>query len=223
MKREATISLSIAVVFFFLLFPEFSHALGKTKMRTSPNATTTDSAGHEGIRLAPAKVTLGSNLDARKLQPGQQFRAKLGQTIQLKNGPELPYGTVLIGTVGTDNAQMNGKPTLALRFTRAELKNGKVVPIKATILEVLPQDTGYGVAFYDYSPPALNDQEREILQPNALAGIDLHSNLDSDFSGVFVSTRKDDVKLRAGTEIELSIAVAEGSGQPEKNGPSSLN
>jgi hypothetical protein len=223
MKREAAISLSIAAVSMSLLFPTITQAKNRNDLPTAPNVTNQTFAAEQAKLMVPVEVTLGDNLDARKMQPGQQFKAKLGETIHLKNGPELPRGTVLIGAIGTDPMQMDGKPTLALRFTQAKLKDGKVVPIRATILEVLQPNQGHGVASHDDAPPLLNEQMKQIVQRNALSGVDLHSNIDSSFSGVFVSTGKNTVKLRAGTEIELSIAADQGPGQPKANGPTSLN
>jgi hypothetical protein len=45
-----------------------------------------------------------------------------------------------------------------------------------------------------------------VDQLNALSGVDLHSKIASNNSGVLVSTKNDDVKLRAGTEFALAIA-----------------
>ena len=38
-----------------------------------------------------------------------------------------------MGQVATDNMQPQGKSTLALRFDQARLRDGKVIPIRATI------------------------------------------------------------------------------------------
>jgi hypothetical protein len=59
-----------------------------------------------------------------------------------------------------------------------------------------------------------NDWTRSIHavdQIDALSGVDLHSRITSQNSGVLVSTKKDDIKLKRGTEFALAIAPEGGS------------
>jgi hypothetical protein len=51
-------------------------------------------------------------------------------------------------------------------------------------------------------------------QLDVAPGVDLHSNIASQNSGVFVSTRKDDVKLKQGSQIQFAI----GPGNSGQNG-----
>ena len=201
MKREATISLSIAVAAFAILLPQFAQA--KT---TSGTQSSMPQSRQEAMKMVPAQVSLTKDLDARRMQPGHAFRAKLNKDVRLDNGTELPHGTVLIGTVVTDKMQVAGKSRLALRFTKAQLKSGKVIPIKATIMGIAPP------AYDAYENPTADDlgqwnhKTLQLDQIGALSGIDLHSKISSKNSGVFVSTKKDDVKLSAGSRMALAIA-----------------
>ena len=54
-----------------------------------------------------------------------------------------------------------------------------------------------------------------------MSGVDLHSKIASMNSGVLVSTKKDDVKLKEGTEFGLAIAAA-GNGRQSSNSPTGL-
>ena len=151
MKCETALPLSIAAVSLFLLFPQIGQARS-VEGRNLASATVTQSAApiageNEAKLMVPAQGVLVQRVDARKMQPGQQFRVKLSDTIQLKSGPELPNGTDLVGTIVTDHMKVNGTSRLALRFTQAKLKDGTVVPIKATIVEVLPPDYGYWASY----------------------------------------------------------------------------
>lgn len=223
MKREATISLSIAVLSLSLFIPKITQAKSMNDSPSSASATTQSFAMQEARLMVPAEVTLSDSLDARKMQPGQQFRAKLYDTIRLKNGPELPHDTLLIGTINTDQTKVNGTSKLALRFTQAKLKDGRVVPIKATIVQVLPPAEEYGYTYDRQDPNTFGDHVWQFDQLDALSGVDLHSQIANSNSGVFIATRKNDVKLPAGTEIELSITAAQKSGQQNANGASSIN
>jgi hypothetical protein len=164
----------------------------------------------EAMRMVPARAALDRNLDANKVKSGDEFRAELVKKVQLDNGPLLPEGTVLVGRISTDDMNVGGTSKLALRFTHANLKDGQVVPIKATIVGIYGPETmsseDYPVARGDEVPNTWNDGTLAVDQIDALSGVDLHSKIASRNSGVFVSTKKDNFKLTAGSEFALAIA-----------------
>jgi len=221
MKREVALSLSIAFASIALLSPQISQARNVKGFQASKSIN--NSAGRrEAMRMVPAQVALVKRLDAKKMQPGKQFQATLNKTIYLKNGPELPRGTKLIGTVAVDHMQAGGTSRLALRFSKAELKNGKIVPIKAMIVGVFPPSFDSFDYYANLTDPAANiwtNKTLQIDQIGALSGTDLHSRIAGSNSGVLVSTKKDDVKLDAGSRFDLAIA-ARTSSQPSNSGMS---
>lgn len=209
MKRLAAFSVSIAFASFALLFPAISQARNTQGLHASSNANSSV-AKHEAMQMVPAQVALVKSLDARKITSGQKFQATLRKTIHLKNGPELPRGTKLIGIVTTDQMQADGTSRLALRFNQAQLKSGKVLPVKATIVGVFPPAFHSYDYYSDLSDPAANvwtSKTLQVDQVGALSGIDLHSNIASRVSGVLVSQKKDDMKLKAGSRFDLAIAA----------------
>ena len=106
--------------------------------------------------------------------------------------------------------QQQGTSKLALRFDQARLKNGTTVPIRATIVGFYAADAG-AINTSDNLDAVANDWTANTVQLDQLdvaPGIDLHSKISSQNSGVFVSTKKDDVKLRAGSQIQFAIAPA---------------
>lgn len=137
MRRKATLAVSIAFATCALLHPQSASAQNSTNVSMPDPNVSLSTAQREAALMVPAQATLDKAIDARKIQPGQQFQAKLTGTVYLKNGLELPRDTVLVGTIATDKMRAGGTSTLALRFTRAELKGGKVVPIQADIMEFL--------------------------------------------------------------------------------------
>jgi hypothetical protein len=217
MKRTgAAIALSVAAFSFALVSPNFAegqNAQNREATQAQQGAMNAPSGHNEAMQMVPARAALIKTLDAREARQGQQFTAKLSQTVQLKNGPKLPNGTELIGVVGTDDMQTTGNGTskLVLRFTEAKLKDGKVVPIKATIVGVFGPEAensqGYNVQAGDQQPNSWTDQTLQVDQIGALSGVDLHSKIASRNSGVFVSSKKDDVKLKNGSELTLAIAA----------------
>jgi len=162
--------------------------------------------------MVPARADLVRGLDAKKAPSGAAVEAKLTQKVTLTNGTELPNGTILVGQVAEDDLQQQGAAKLALRFNQARLKNGTAVPIKATIVgfysPVDKESDPEGGGPSDEIANTWTAATLQVDQPNVTRGVDLHSKIGSDSSGVFVSTKKDDVKLDAGSEIQLAIAPA---------------
>ncbi len=164
-------------------------------------------AQQEADQMVPAQAVLAQDIDAKKMQSGQQFQAKLTDTVHLKNGVDLPRGTELVGTIATDKMKSDGSSTLALRFTKADLKGGKVVPIEATIVAIAPPEYGdVGNESYNAAPMPWNGKSLRVDQMGAISGFDLHSGIADQNSAVFVSAKKDHVKLSNQTQLSLAIA-----------------
>ena len=169
---------------------------------------------HEATRMVRARAELTRPLDAKKDGIGSAVQAKLRQKVMLTNGTELPNGTILVGQVTNDDMQVQGTSKLALRFDQARLKNGTTVPIKATIVGFFNPETtndeGYPVEPGEQVPNSWNDGTLQVDQEGVVGGTDLHSRISSANSGVFVSTKKDNIKLREGSEIQFAIGPAVG-------------
>ncbi len=221
MKRELVLSSLIAVAAFMVFCPASSRAVTThmKKMQHSTMSSTTLKGQREAMRMVPAEAVLREKIDARKLRAGDKFQAALTGTVDLKNGLKLPRGTQLIGTIAHDKMQTDGTSTLALRFSQARLKDGKVVPIKATIVGVSsPAESSYGYGSepsYD-AANIWNDKTLGIDQLNVESGVSMHSAIASRNSGVFVTTKKHDVKLPNAEQIALAIAARKSGNQQNK-------
>jgi hypothetical protein len=205
MKHNAALSLSMAVACLVLAGPGFA--------QTQNTDQTGAAAQQEAAIMVPAQAAMIKSLDARKDKPGEEFRARLNNTVHLKNGPELPHGTILIGQVTTDDMQTSGNSRLALRFTEAKLKDGKVIPLKAMIVGVQPPESDTPTELNEQAPLPWNSNTLQVDQEGVFSGVDLHSRVNSQNSGVFVTKTKDNVKLRAGSELTLAVAAQSGGQQ----------
>ncbi|HWA96416.1 MAG TPA: hypothetical protein VG844_17600 [Terracidiphilus sp.] len=204
MKREASLSLSLAAA-CLLLSPAFVQARSINSTPATSGAAAPALGSHEAGLMVPAQASLLSDINAQKIQTGHLFRARLTDTVHLKNGQKLPDGTVLWGKVTADKLQADGKPALTLRFTRAVLKNGRTIPIRAAIMGISgPQYNSYGDS--SMGPIPWNGTTLQIDQIGAISGVDLHSKIAGTNSGVFVATKKDNVKLSRGSQLTLAIA-----------------
>lgn len=216
MKREFATTLSVAAIAFTLLMPQLAQARGVDDSRAESGDIPSTMAMHEKAQLmVPAQAALTRAIDARKVQPGQQFRVALSKPVQLKDGPELPRGTELLGTIVADPAGANSTSRLELRFTQAELKGGKAVPIVATIVgfygPVSEDASGHSVTAGNQESNTWKSEFLEINQIETETGVELQSKIASENSGTLTSTKKSALKLPAGSEFALAIAVQKNS------------
>jgi hypothetical protein len=204
---------ALAVATAFLALPLLAYSQSASSQNQNMQGAQAPIRGHhEASLMKPVSAVLTHSLDADKDHQGEAVEAKLSQKVTLTNGTELPKNTMLLGTVATDDMQQQGNSKLALRFDQARLKDGTTVPVRATIvgyyapgsLETdLGSDSGMNQVPNDWNAKTL-----QMDQLNVAHGVDLHSRISSKNSGVFVATKRDDVKLKAGSEIQFAIAPA---------------
>lgn len=179
-------------------------------MAQSPAPSQSTAAEQEATHMVPAQAALKQTLDARKLPQGSTFQAVLATKAELMNGPALPAGTLLIGQVVNEGTQ-SGASTLALRFTTAQLKNGQSIPIRATIVDYeQPEDIdteSHPITPGQQLGNSWTAQTLVVNQLDALNHVDMHSEIASPDSGVFIAHNNKDVKLAAGSELQLAIAA----------------
>ena len=199
MNSKSKVSL-IAAVLCVAVFP----AANVVALESLAAASSTAAMQTDAAKMVPAQAALAQTLDANKMQPGQEFKATLSDKVKLKDGTELPRGTVLIGIA--DNGQSNGRSTLTLHFTQAQLKDGKTISISVTIVDLVSASN------VDYTTVATwNPQMLQVIQQNVVKGVDLESHIGDSTSGTFVAAKKDSLKLSKGCALTLAIGTAQGS------------
>lgn len=215
MKQKFATTLSIAAAALMLLSTQMlqARALDDSKAASASAADVSSTMGSQekAQLMVPAQGALTRTLDAGKAVPGQVVQVVISQTVQLNGGTELPKGTQLIGAIVTDPAKAGDKSKIELRFTQAVLKGGKTLPITATIVGVyapVAQDaSGNAVAAGTQEANSWNSKILEVDQIDPEIGVELRSSIASDNSGTLVSTKKGTVKIPAGSEFALAIAV----------------
>jgi hypothetical protein len=209
MSRPSHIGLMVAAL--SLTLPHSQIAEARDPLQSPANSQSSNSAAgvqDAASQMVPAEAALVRSLDAKKAKAGQEFQTTLHGKVQLKNGTELPSGTKLVGTISTVNTQP-GSVKLALRFTKAELKSGKVIAIKAMIVGV---DSPQGIPPDDITTTVSHHWDynvQQIDESGVMGGVDLHSRISDEDSGVFVSTKKDDIKFEPRSQLVLAITAQE--------------
>ena len=199
--------ISLAALSVAFVIPLAAQSSNTSNQPTSNQTTSTWRA--EADQMVPTRAAIDRTLDAKNSKPGTEFTARLPRKVHLKDGTELPAGTVLVGQVAVDDLNESGQSKLALCIDQAKLKDGKTIPVKATIVGVYAPGAGawtpYDIAPGDQVPNDWSNGTRQVIQPNVFRGVDLHSRITSKNSGVLVSTREDDIRLKRGTELALAI------------------
>jgi uncharacterized lipoprotein YbaY len=208
-------TLALTAVISALSMPALAQSASGPESQTMQ--TSADSVGaNQAAQMVPALATLPHTLDAEKDHLDSTFRAELDHKITLSDGTVLPSHTVLSGKITRDDMQATGKSSFALRIDQAQLKNGKTLPIKATIVDIAHP------TFSTDEYAVTNDWTSQTLtveQLNVVSGVDLHSEIASNDSAVFVSTKKHDVKVPAGSELKLAIGPASDASTPTNSTP----
>ena len=206
MKIGSMVSLSFVLSLGTLTLPQFARARGVDPTQPAHPSSSLAQAKQEAALMTPVAANLKYSIDARKVHPGDQIEAVTQDTIHLKNGPELKSGTILIGKVTADRMQQ-GSSRLAVRFTGAKLKNGQVLPIKATILLIGPPVFNYtGEQRLVDEAGLWQGHSLQVDQIGAMHDIDMHSKIASKDSAVFVSRKNDKMKLDSDSQLVLAIA-----------------
>jgi hypothetical protein len=105
---------------------------------------------------------------------------------------------------------------VSLLFTSAKLKDGKEIPVKATVLAAFPEGDPLGAAADVANLPAPEKVDGDGAfnqQPGAISHVALTSAVKSPDSGTFSST-EGNFKLYAGTFLQVGIAPAGAAGAP---------
>jgi hypothetical protein len=109
--------------------------------------TAASSAGKQEGGGGVLPVQLTKSLDSRKLKQGDEIDVKTAVELRTGDGTVIPQGSKVIGHVTQAKARANGdaESSLGLEFDRLTLKDGKEIPVKATIQAVGPEPSDAAV------------------------------------------------------------------------------
>ena len=162
--------------------------------------------------LASAQTLVGVNsqltqsISTQSAKKGDAVTAKLKSTITA-DGVKLPKGTQITGAIAAVQPSQNrGPATLSIVFTKAQLRSGKTLPIKATVIAAYSATQGDNASGrYMPAPPATVANDASVQQPGAIGKVSLDSSAKNSNSALFA--RKDgNFTLDRGTYLQLGIA-----------------
>jgi hypothetical protein len=120
--------LAVAGFVSVISVPQVSHAQGQAAAADQPTSPE--------IHAALEKI-----VHPKKVKVGDAISARLTESTKLKDGTELPKGTHVIGKVTEIKlkADKEGPSKLGLMFDKAQLKDGKEVPLMMALVSVAPR------------------------------------------------------------------------------------
>lgn len=168
---------------------------------------------------ASAQSLVGVN--TRLLQPLNSQTAKQGEAVTVRldgavktaDGVALPKGAQLIGKISDVKAspQKGAPASMTVVFTSAQLKDGKQIPVKATVVAAYPAATTGDASYAAIpTPESVADTYTVEQQPGALTGVALKAAVKDADSGTF-SKQNGNFTLNAGTRLQLAVGAAAGS------------
>lgn len=166
-------------------------------------------SGNSSMQLAGATARLDKALNTQNATQGEAVEAKLQGKVKTADGVELPGGTELSGTVSAVQASANGGPSrISVRFDEAKLKDGKTVPVKVIVTGAYPSSENQMATYGEEnmgSAPRWVRGEKYDQEAGILSHIAMTSRVSGHNSATF-SDSKGDVKLKAGTYLQVGIS-----------------
>lgn len=162
--------------------------------------------------LSGVNTKLLTPLDSQTARIGQPVAVKLNDSVKITTGETLPKGTELVGSVSEVKSADGSNPaSVTVVFNTAELKGGKKVPVKATLLAAYPANGGDGLDEVGPAPSHVEAKYTVDQEPGALRGVSLKSAVENPASGTF-SKQKGNFKLAAGSFLQLAVGPASANG-----------
>lgn len=173
----------------------------------------------QNLKLVSADARLTHDLNAKDAAQGQRVTAKLTSDVKAADGMNLEKGTMLTGKVEqVRKSSDNGPSQISVVFNEARLKDGKTVPVKATLLGAYPPnsgsyyaDTGSNGALMAGEPASIPADQKIVQEAGTLSHVTMRSAVQSNVSATFTSKDRD-VNLKRGTRLQIAIAPMMGAG-----------
>jgi hypothetical protein len=143
-KAATLIAVALATFSSFPGTAQQDTAAQAASITTSQNSTQPNSneapMNSATAQLKPVTGELTSKLDSKSAKQGDSVVVKTDESLTISPGTEIPKGSKLLGRITNVQPRGDGKENsqIAIQFDRAELKDGKTLPIESVIKSVAP-------------------------------------------------------------------------------------
>jgi hypothetical protein len=172
------------------------------------------------IQMTNIVANVDKSLDAKKAKAGDSFSAKTVSGTTLNDGTNVPAGSVLEGHVdAVAPSDHKSDSTMVLTIDKLQIKGGKEIPVRATIMSVAtfeaqmgggsgqPQDRAFDTSARDSARMnGASDPRNAASGPHPVPGLTLTSSVTDKNSGTLTQA-KGNVHLSNENQIQVSVAV----------------
>jgi hypothetical protein len=176
--------------------------------------------GQETLQMTNVLANVDKTLDAKKAKAGDDFSAKMVSGTTLNDGTNVSAGSVLVGHVdAVTPSEHKSDSTLTLTIDKIQIKGGKEIPVKATIVSVAtfeaamggdtggPKDRAFDTSARDSARMnGASDAQSSSTGPHAVPGLSVSSSVKDSNSGTLTQS-KGNVHLSNENQIQVSLAV----------------
>ncbi len=194
-----------------LLFASVSIVAAQT-----PSAPQSESS--HVIMMVNLTASIEKTIDSKKAKAGDPVAAKTTATTTLSDGTQVPSGSILTGHIDNVTPSENkGDSTLTITFDKLQIKNGKEIPVKATVVSVASTapagDDGKPYDPSSYRPGMLGDNKANgqnnqpvSTGPHPVEGLSVAGSPKEPTSGTFTQEKKN-LHLTSSTQLVVSVAA----------------
>ena len=174
---------------------------------------------HHVIMMVNVMADVEKAIDTKKAKTGDPVTARTTAATALSDGTQVPAGSILAGHIDTVTpSEKKSDATLVLTFDKLQIKNGKEIPIKATIVSVASTGPTFGSDDKPYDPSSYrpgtqgdNKANGENGQsgstaPHPIDGLTLSGSPKDSFSATLTQAKKN-VQLSSTTHLVVSVAA----------------
>jgi hypothetical protein len=209
MLKKKPFFAALAIVFASALFVDVQAA-------STPQS---DSSSHV-IMMVNIMASFDKTIDAKKAKAGDPITAKTTAATALSDGTKVPTGSILVGHIDSVTPSENkGDSTLVLTFDKLQIKNGKELPVKATVTSIAStapafgDDKPYDPSSYrpgtqgDNKSNSQNNQNSGPTAPHPIEGLTLSGTVHDATSATLTQAKKN-IHLSNTTQLVISVAAA---------------
>ena len=172
------------------------------------------------VQMVNLVTTVDKTVDTKKARAGDPFTARVATAGKLDDSTDVPAGSILEGHVDSVTPSENkGDSVLTVTIDKLAIKNGKEVPVKATITRVdstspdsgddkgYSEPSAYRVTSIPSTKPASMQDPNAPKMPRAVPDLTLKSSPHDATSGTFTYAKKN-LRLNSSFQLQVSVAAA---------------
>ena len=209
MKRKPAFAIIAAIFLCPFLCPFAGHA------QTASEPQAAEAPHNQVITMTNILANVDKAIDAKKAKADDSITARTTAATQLNDGTKVPVGSILEGRIDSVTpSEKKSDSTVVVTFNKLQIKDGKELPVKATLMSVTTTASDDNDKPYDPSnyragtqgDNKANGSNSPSTGPHPIAGLTVTSSPKDAASGTLTQAKKN-VHLSSGVQLVVSVAA----------------